>query len=77
MSAVNGVVVAMAPPDGYVVDFDNPQRRSVLAVYCVAGIGMVCAFLFMLQRIYVKLYVHGSFWIDDCECYTPPRYSLS
>lgn len=71
MSIVNGVTVAIPPPEGYLVDFDNPQRRSVIAVYCVAGIGMFFATIFMLQRIYVKLVVHRSLWIDDCKLHPP------
>lgn len=71
MSIVNGVVVAIPPPEDYLVDFDNPQRRSVMAVYCVAGIGLFFATIFMLQRIYVKLVVNRSLWIDDCKLHFP------
>ncbi|KAK4245711.1 hypothetical protein C7999DRAFT_33926 [Corynascus novoguineensis] len=34
---VNGVPVVMPPPDGYVVDFDNPQRNSVTEAYWLFG----------------------------------------
>ncbi|KAF7556711.1 hypothetical protein G7Z17_g1234 [Cylindrodendrum hubeiense] len=35
MSEIDGVLVAILPPDGYVVDFDNPQRNSVGATLYV------------------------------------------
>ncbi|KAH8807861.1 hypothetical protein F5884DRAFT_881393 [Xylogone sp. PMI_703] len=66
MSVVNGVVVALPPPKGYHVDFDHPQRQSVTAAYCVSGVGMVLAFLFMAQRIYVKHFIRRNFAFDDC-----------
>ncbi|CRK40205.1 hypothetical protein BN1708_008140 [Verticillium longisporum] len=65
MSVVNGVLVAIPPPEGYVVDFDNPQRNSVLTAYVVSAVGMVFALLFMLQRLYVKAFVRHSLGIDD------------
>ncbi|KAH6696056.1 hypothetical protein EV126DRAFT_388464 [Verticillium dahliae] len=65
MSVVNGVLVAIPPPEGYVVDFDNPRRNSVLTAYVVSAVGMVFALLFMLQRLYVKAFVRHSLGIDD------------
>ncbi|CRK25898.1 hypothetical protein BN1708_014364 [Verticillium longisporum] len=65
MSVVNGVLVATPPPEGYVVDFDNPQRHSVLTAYVVSAVGMLLALLFMLQRLYVKAFVRHSLGIDD------------
>ncbi|KAF5665137.1 integral membrane protein PTH11 [Fusarium heterosporum] len=54
---VNGVTVAVLPPEGYVVDFDHPQRRYYMESYVVSGIGITLAFLFVLQYLYVKLWV--------------------
>jgi hypothetical protein len=68
VSTVNGVVVVMPPPEGYVVDFDNPERNSVLANYYAAGIGMGVAFLFLAQRIYVRICIRHSLGVDDCMC---------
>ncbi|EGY17065.1 uncharacterized protein VDAG_08229 [Verticillium dahliae VdLs.17] len=65
MSVVNGVLVAIPPPEGYVVDFDNPRRNSVLTAYVVSAVGMVFALLFILQRLYVKAFVRHSLGIDD------------
>ena len=45
MSIVNGVLVAIEPPEGYVVNFDNPQRNSVMTTYIVSGVGMLLAAL--------------------------------
>ncbi|KAF4992244.1 hypothetical protein FGRMN_7274 [Fusarium graminum] len=54
---VNGVTVAVLPPEGYIVDFDHPQRRYHMESYVVSGTGMALAFLFVLQYLYVKLWV--------------------
>jgi hypothetical protein len=68
MATVDGVTVVMPPPEGYVVDFDNPQRNYLLANYLAAGFGMTFAFLFLVQRLYVKIVVMRSFGIDDYCC---------
>ncbi|KAL6356004.1 hypothetical protein LRP88_09589 [Fusarium phalaenopsidis] len=65
MSVVDGVLVAIPPPEGYVVDFDNPQRTSVEATYVICGIGMALALFFLFQRLYVKMFVRNNFGIDD------------
>uniref|UniRef100_A0A8H7K6U7 Rhodopsin domain-containing protein n=1 Tax=Bionectria ochroleuca TaxID=29856 RepID=A0A8H7K6U7_BIOOC len=67
-ATINGVVVVMEPPEDYVVDFDNPQRNYVLANYLVAGFGMVFAFLFLAQRLYVKAFITRSFALEDYCC---------
>lgn len=65
MSIVDGVPVAMAPPAGYVVDFEHPQRQTVGATYAVIGVGNVLALLFLAQRFFVKLKVRHKVGIDD------------
>ncbi|KIW80156.1 hypothetical protein Z517_06771 [Fonsecaea pedrosoi CBS 271.37] len=65
MAMVNGVLVAIHPPEGYVVDFENPQRRSLPAIYIIAGIGMFLALLFLAQRIYVRLRLFHALGLDD------------
>ncbi|RFU32873.1 hypothetical protein B7463_g3473, partial [Scytalidium lignicola] len=65
MALVNGVLVALPPPSGYVVDFDHPKRQAVTASYCVSGVGMGLAFLFVAQRIYVKRFIRNTFGFDD------------
>ncbi|KAH7128055.1 hypothetical protein B0J13DRAFT_453815 [Dactylonectria estremocensis] len=65
MAEINGTLVAIAPPEGYVVDFDNPQRNSVAATYAVSSIGIIAAFLFLLQRLYVKAFIRNKLGIDD------------
>ncbi|KAH7166322.1 hypothetical protein EDB81DRAFT_640555 [Dactylonectria macrodidyma] len=54
---VDGVTVLIAPPAGYLVDFDNPQRRDVLAAYVACGIGSLLSFFFFTQYLYVKLWL--------------------
>jgi hypothetical protein len=65
MSLTNGVITAIPAPEGYVVNFENPQRTGNIAAYAVCAVGMVLAFLFMAQRLYVKVIVRRSFGFDD------------
>ncbi|KAI8307462.1 hypothetical protein K4K59_010832 [Colletotrichum sp. SAR11_240] len=65
MSNTSGVITALPAPEGYVVDFDNPQRRDVVESYVVVGIGMFLALLFLLQRLYVKIIIRKKFGLDD------------
>lgn len=62
---VDGVPVALPPPPGYEVDFDNPKRQSVHETYIVAGVGMTMAFMFMCQRLYVKAFIRNKLGFDD------------
>jgi hypothetical protein len=66
MATINGVSVIMPPPEGYVVDFDNPQRTGTPAVYFIAGFGGALSLIFFVQRLYVKLFLAGGLQLDDC-----------
>ncbi|KAI1865317.1 uncharacterized protein JN550_008365 [Neoarthrinium moseri] len=61
----NGVTTFSAPPEGYVVDFDNPQQQKVLEHYLLFGIGGSLAFIALLQRFYTKIYLSKGLHIDD------------
>ncbi|RYP46014.1 hypothetical protein DL769_011419 [Monosporascus sp. CRB-8-3] len=61
----DGVTTFREPPEGYVVNFANPQQHLVLEHYLVFGIGGTLAFLAMLQRIYSKIFLHNGLKIDD------------
>ncbi|KAI6370615.1 hypothetical protein MCOR25_004159 [Pyricularia grisea] len=65
MASINGTLVAMAPPEGYVVDLANPQRILTPTAYWVYCIGMFLAFLFLLQRLYTKIFLMKMFNADD------------
>ncbi|KAH7124598.1 hypothetical protein EDB81DRAFT_846919 [Dactylonectria macrodidyma] len=65
MSIVDGIAVVIPPPEGYVVDFDNPQRNSVVAIYVLSSCGMALALLFLAQRLYVKAFIRIKLGIDD------------
>ncbi|RYP75635.1 hypothetical protein DL770_007368 [Monosporascus sp. CRB-9-2] len=54
MSVVNGVTVVMPPPEGYVVDFDNPQRQYVQQYHGVYIGGMTVMLFFVAQNLYVR-----------------------
>ncbi|RYP40513.1 hypothetical protein DL767_001642 [Monosporascus sp. MG133] len=51
MSVVNGVTVVMPPPEGYVVDFDNPQRQYVQQYHGVYIGGMTAMLFFVAQNL--------------------------
>ncbi|KAK3367556.1 hypothetical protein B0H63DRAFT_83670 [Podospora didyma] len=62
---VNGVPVVMPPPEGYVVDFDNPERNSVTEAYWLFAVGNLLSLLFVLQRVYVKIFVQRRIQLED------------
>lgn len=62
---VDGVPVAIPPPPGYEVDFENPQRNSVIEAYCIFGVGNFFCLLFMMQRAYVKLVLQKRVQVED------------
>ena len=62
---INGVPVAMPPPEGYVVDFENPERNSVTAAYWLFGVGNFLSLLFMAQRGFVRLVIQKTFKVED------------
>ncbi|KAH8654702.1 hypothetical protein BGZ61DRAFT_319800, partial [Ilyonectria robusta] len=65
MPITNGVETLLAAPDGYVVDFNHPQRQGIPQAYYIAGFGSAIALLFFAQRLYVKLFLSGGLRIDD------------
>ncbi|CAI6091929.1 unnamed protein product [Clonostachys chloroleuca] len=67
MATIDGVPVVMPALDGYVVDFDNPQRTGVRDVYFVAGFGGAISLLSFDQRMYVKLFLAGEVQLDDID----------
>jgi hypothetical protein len=67
MSNTNGTITIIPAPDGYVVDFDNPQMQYVAQSYIVAAVEMTLAFLFLLQRLYTKIVIVKQFQLEDGE----------
>lgn len=64
---VNGVVTLLPAPEGYVVNFDHPQRQAVPAAFWVCGVGSFLSALLMAQRLYTKAFLVGRLQIDDCK----------
>jgi hypothetical protein len=62
---VDGVDVFRLPPEGYVVNFDNPKQQKVLEHYLIFGIGAPIAFVALMQRFYTKLFLSKGLQIDD------------
>ena len=61
----NGVVTFSSPPEGYEVDFDNPQRNLHIQHYWLFAIGGFLACLALAQRLYTKLCLTKGLQIDD------------
>jgi hypothetical protein len=72
-------VGVLPAPEGYVIDFDNPQRQAVPHAYWIAGAGGVLTVLMMAQRLYTKIFLIGKFQMDDGEfsCPWPPEGVLT
>ncbi|KAI8715252.1 hypothetical protein NCS52_01032500 [Fusarium sp. LHS14.1] len=61
----NGVTTFLAPPEGYVVDFEHPQQQNALHHYLIFGILGSLALFCLIQRLYTKHFLTGSLKIDD------------
>jgi hypothetical protein len=64
----DGVATVLPAPEGYVVDFDNPQRTANVAAYVIAGIGIPLATAFLAQRLYVNALVRRTLDLGDSKC---------
>jgi hypothetical protein len=67
MSNTNGTITIIPPPEGYVVDFENPQVQFVVKSYTVAAVEITLAFIFLVQRLYTKIAIMKSFQLEDCK----------
>ncbi|CAM1501952.1 Fc.00g039360.m01.CDS01 [Cosmosporella sp. VM-42] len=65
MPVVDGIATLLPAPEGYVIDFNNPQRQGVPDAYYVAAFGTALSVILMGQRLYVKLVLSGGLQIDD------------
>jgi hypothetical protein len=65
MPNINGTVTILGAPEGYIVDFDNPQTQYVVESYTVVAVEMTLCFLFLIQRLYTKIVIMRSFQLED------------
>jgi hypothetical protein len=61
----NGVITVLPAPEGYVVNFDDPRRNGDIATYWIFGVGFFLATLFLVQRLYVKIFLRRNLGLDD------------
>lgn len=61
----NGVVTFSSPPEGYVVDFENPQKNLHVEHYWLFAVGGLLATLSLGQRLYTRIYLAKGLHIDD------------
>lgn len=61
----NGVKTFISPPDGYVLDFDNPSQSLANQHYALFAVGGFLAFLAISQRFYTKIFLSKGLQIDD------------
>ena len=62
---VDGIPMVMPAPEGWVVNLANPTRQYVLEHYLIFGILGPLAFIALLQRFYVKIFLSKGVQIDD------------
>ncbi|KAG7402564.1 hypothetical protein Forpe1208_v017155 [Fusarium oxysporum f. sp. rapae] len=63
--SINGTEVFRLPPEGYVVDFDNPKQQYALEHYLIFGIGAPIALIALVQRFYTKIRLYKRIQVDD------------
>jgi hypothetical protein len=61
----DGVITVLPAPEGYVVNFDDPRRNADIAAYWIFGVGFFLATLFLVQRLYVKIFIRRNLGLDD------------
>lgn len=60
-----GLVVLVAPPDGFVPNFENPTRQYVYELYIVSGVLSGITLLFMAQRLFTNLWIQRKVVVED------------
>jgi hypothetical protein len=61
----NGVTTFLPPPEGYVVNFDNPQKRDALKHFLIFGFLGSLAIMCLAQRLYTKHFILRGLKVDD------------
>jgi hypothetical protein len=67
MANINGTITIIPAPEGYVVDFENPQMQYVVKSYIVVAVEMTLAFIFLVQRLYTKIAIMKKFQLEDSK----------
>ncbi|KAK8036192.1 hypothetical protein PG993_008806 [Apiospora rasikravindrae] len=71
---VNGTITVIPPPPGYVVNFADPPQEGGTVMWTVCIVENILAVLFLVQRLYTKIFLVGKFQVEDGR-YTPyPLY---
>jgi hypothetical protein len=65
LPVTNGVTTLLPPPEGYVVNFDNPRRNGDVTCYILTGVGSFLAICMLGQRLFVKGIVRKRLTYDD------------
>jgi hypothetical protein len=65
MATTPTVSAFMPAPSGYVVDFDNPQRKDLPMSYWVSGALYVLATASLVMRIYTRTVLVKDFKWED------------
>jgi hypothetical protein len=66
MATINGTEVVLPPPEGYVVNFEDPPRNLMTANYVVYAIGLTMSAMFLAQRVFVKIHIQNGMGLEDC-----------
>lgn len=64
----DGVITYLSAPEGYEVDFENPQKQYDTHLYAIVGAGSALTLVFMYQRLYTKIFLSKGLQLDDSKC---------
>lgn len=62
-------IAPIPAPEGYVANFEDPEKMGDVVGYWVFGVGMVLSFSFLCMRTYTKIFVARNFAIEDGKLY--------
>lgn len=65
MANINGTEVIMVPPDGYMVNLENPPQIGKTEMFIVVIAESILAFAFLCQRLYTQTFLKGKPQIED------------
>lgn len=58
-------IPAASPPVGITANFDDPQTNHNAAGIIISLVGMALSAIFILLRLYTKIFITSLFGIDD------------
>ena len=73
--ASKGIPATFVFPPGVVPNYDNPEHRGQ-GITIAAIVGTAITAIFIICRLYTRIWISRSFGKDDGECF-PPMLAMS